>query len=633
MSSCLICHTERQFFEDEIHCVLEILNTQTDGRDAFIVMTPELANKKNCEEYALNKGVDSDCNVHVIVNLSRGRINLTEKDGHWVYISIKSEKEIVYGDPLGGRRLPSNLLDVLNPIYRAKFGVDIDGKNVEIKNCSNNPNFPTQTDSTMCGLIAVMICICSFNSSLYKEIMNGRKLNTQLKFTKNPSKFYRQIRMRMVKIVGSKKYCVEFFFPENVVFLEHSEDIERRTMRKSKVSAHKAWESLMSKARAKPASKRPTASEPPSSITSSPDKHSSCNSKDSLEELRPNAQVNSEVEEQPRGGLKLVAGNFIGLRSFVSGVGYPDNDGHRWQCGKKTKGAIKYICCYDRCTAMKNIFKTRTELKQRRDKRDTSRLINVNYLTSHSCNQDPKEENILSVSFQRFQKESNRKEKADSSKSVEIEKDSHEEELRKDGEEVRDDDDNKQGDNDDDASSSDSTEIEQDTQGEKQSKDSNKLRDNDDNKINETCGDDTRTPDSASNEGDLRQDTLNNRDKQTNSNNEGDAGQKFVNNDGKSNNKVDSEQETVSKKSVNQNVESPVSTTEENFVQEMDENNFNDVLDVTGWSDWGCSQDNNGVVDILNPLASNGDSRTESYPIAITIATLLQMLKMIGMST
>ena len=164
--------TDRQFFEDKIHLVLEILNNQEDGKDKFIVITPDLSDKQKCEEYATNKGVKSAENVHIVVNinLSKGRINVTEKNGHWAYILI-NDKEIVYGDPLGGRNLPTNLIEVLNPIYRAMYGRNIVRKSMNIGNSSYNENFPTQNCSIICGLIAAMICVCSFNGLLFKEIM------------------------------------------------------------------------------------------------------------------------------------------------------------------------------------------------------------------------------------------------------------------------------------------------------------------------------------------------------------------------------------------------------------------------------------------------------------------------------
>ena len=184
-------HPDRQFFEDELHIVTEIANSQAEGKDKFFVYTPELRDDKVCEEYITKNGGKSAEKIHVILNvdLSKRMVNFTEKNGHWVYSCIKDERKIVYGDPLGSHGVPSNLLKVLNPIYRAKYGKDIVTKNIQIINSSNKVNFPIQTCGTICGLISAMLCLCSFSDDLYNEIMFSNTENVQLKFIKRPSFF------------------------------------------------------------------------------------------------------------------------------------------------------------------------------------------------------------------------------------------------------------------------------------------------------------------------------------------------------------------------------------------------------------------------------------------------------------
>lgn len=349
--------TDRQFFEDEIHLVLEILNNQEDGKDRFLVITPELLDKQKCEEYATNKGVKSAENVHIVVNinLSKGRINVTEQNGHWAYILI-NEKEIVYGDPLGGRNLPANLIEVLNPIYRAMYGRNIVSKSMKIGNSSYNANFPTQSCSIICGLIAAMICVCSFNSLLFKEIMFGEKNNVKLQFIKTPSAFSKQIRKRFVKIVNSKKHCVEYFVPADIEFYHPSENSDSRSMRKTKSIANKAWVSLMTKKRGKTSSLSNNKASPPSKPTNDPkpsnsDCHPGSTSArpslfDGLIEPSPKPQTIEDPSVEPHPSpepsdfpttqqVKFVKASFIGLKSFNSSLGYPDNDGYLWCSGKK----------------------------------------------------------------------------------------------------------------------------------------------------------------------------------------------------------------------------------------------------------------------------------------------------------
>ena len=98
--------------------------------------------------------------------------------------------------------------------------------------------------------------------------------------------------------------------------------------------------------------------------------------------------------------VKLVKSSFIGLKGFETATGYPMNDGHKWRVvGKKGKGNQKFACSNKDCTALKHIFKTKTELRKK--SKDPQSLINVNYMTGHCCNQGPKVENLLTSSYQR----------------------------------------------------------------------------------------------------------------------------------------------------------------------------------------------------------------------------------------
>ena len=112
-------HFERQLTEDDLHCVVEILNSQDDAKDLYIVLTPELKNKDVLKTYSMSKDVATAEMVHVIVNvnLSKGMVNFEEKNGHWTYVAILNDKEIIYGDPLGSRSIPKNLVEVMNLIF------------------------------------------------------------------------------------------------------------------------------------------------------------------------------------------------------------------------------------------------------------------------------------------------------------------------------------------------------------------------------------------------------------------------------------------------------------------------------------------------------------------------------------
>ena len=406
-------HPSRQLHEEDLHIVSEICNTESDGKDVFLVFTPEMTDKKLCEDYAVRKGCNSADTIHIIVNVSLAKqlVNVTDQNGHWVYVAIKSEKEVVYGDPLGSRKAPTNLFKVLNPIYRARFGKNMLYKDVKILNCSNNINFPSQTCSTICGLVSAILCICSFSAELYKEIMFSRTENPQLQFIKHPSYFSEQIRMRFIKIVMSRKHCAQSFFPAQMVYnyKEGDEQLGHSySARKSKNVASKAWESLKSKSRSRvvpPSTPSVVHSSSLPDVSESAPIHSTGAPKSSIGKARtstpepPCTMIGEEVEQH---NVDIfVKSNFIGLQSFKSGLGYPDNDGFSWTvfCGRKTKGPQKFKCSNEECTALKHVFKSKFELRKKRSKKDQTYPINVNYIAQHTCTEQPKAENVLLSSY------------------------------------------------------------------------------------------------------------------------------------------------------------------------------------------------------------------------------------------
>ena len=204
--------------------------------------------------------------------------------------------------------------------------------------------------------------------------MFGKNENCSLEFIKNPSKYTEQIRMRFLKVVQSGKHCVELFIPAQIEISK-----ETRIARISKTSASNAWKSLISKPRT-------------TTITSSKEQFSRSAPMvgigADLENTREHSSTDSAVVQQDASvgkssdpismfdersrkakqiGPKLVQLNFVGLRSFNTGIGFPNNDGYSWEMmpAKKSKGAKKFKCALVNCTAIKHVFKTKIELRKK----------------------------------------------------------------------------------------------------------------------------------------------------------------------------------------------------------------------------------------------------------------------------
>ena len=405
----------RQLTEEDLHLILEIGNNQSDMKDVFIVYTPDLVDEEQYVNYIVKKGCKTANMIHVVVNINpaKGIVNTTEQNGHWVYCCIRNEKEILYGDPMGSRIIPTNIRAVLNPIYLEKYGRQITMRDVRIKNCSQQPNFPRQTCSTICGLVAVILCLSSFSEDLYNEIFFSQKDNLDLEMIRRPSFYSSQIRMRFLKMVISRKHCVQSFVAPTIAYSYKKGEEQlgsSYSMRTSKSNAPNAWASLKSKPRISHA-QNPTkkaglpysTSKPsmPSVAAPStqflPDTGSTVAEENVLSAPSASHAASKEDRSSHQERVKLVKSSFIGLTGFETAIGYPMNDGHKWRLGgHKGKGNKKFVCSFKDCTALKHIFKTKSELRKK--SKDPKCSINVNYMTAHCCNQEPKlEKSVESV--------------------------------------------------------------------------------------------------------------------------------------------------------------------------------------------------------------------------------------------
>ena len=100
----------------------------------------------------------------------------------------------------------------------------------------------------------------------------------------------------------------------------------------------------------------------------------------------------------------VVDKDFTGLKQFSTNLGYPDNDGFKWQqFQRKRKGSTRYKCID--CDAEKIKYKTKTQLKQTRFT-VRNNPITVKYKVSHSCDSQAGIKNILKRTFHNRKKKS-----------------------------------------------------------------------------------------------------------------------------------------------------------------------------------------------------------------------------------
>ena len=63
-------HPSRQFFDEDLHFVAEVLNNQSDAKDVFIIFTPDLVDRAEYADYVAKKGCKSAETIPVVVNIN-----------------------------------------------------------------------------------------------------------------------------------------------------------------------------------------------------------------------------------------------------------------------------------------------------------------------------------------------------------------------------------------------------------------------------------------------------------------------------------------------------------------------------------------------------------------------------------
>ena len=85
---------------------------------------------------------------------------------HWAVASILKSGEVLFIDSMY-KNVPNNLLMVINDYYKVKNGRQMR----EIVNLAGQKNCPTQRDTTLCGLIALMMMVLLHHPLLTKMMM------------------------------------------------------------------------------------------------------------------------------------------------------------------------------------------------------------------------------------------------------------------------------------------------------------------------------------------------------------------------------------------------------------------------------------------------------------------------------
>ena len=180
----------------------------------FIYLSQFLAKKEVRELHALELNLKTYKHLHFIFNRSNKQIFDTQQLGghHYAIATIRADGNVFFGDSLY-KNIPSNLKNVLTEYYYIKFEKPLE----KIINLSGRKNFPRQTDSNLCGFIALMIMTLVENETileLFNSSVNFSELRNNSFLIFKPSLYNLYLRQVFMKAYSVSSLMQNMFVTE-----------------------------------------------------------------------------------------------------------------------------------------------------------------------------------------------------------------------------------------------------------------------------------------------------------------------------------------------------------------------------------------------------------------------------------
>ena len=131
---------------------------EDNPNNRYMYLHQALFNQQQRKLYAQEINVKGSENIYFIFNRSLEQMFDFElrDNNHWAVGIIRSDGEVLFADALY-KNPPANFTQVIGDYYMEKFGRKL--KPSYLVNLSGKKNFPTQRDSSSCGLIALMVLV------------------------------------------------------------------------------------------------------------------------------------------------------------------------------------------------------------------------------------------------------------------------------------------------------------------------------------------------------------------------------------------------------------------------------------------------------------------------------------------
>jgi hypothetical protein len=142
----------------------------------YVYLHQALSNKQQRILHAQEINVKGSEDVYFIFNRSLEQMFDVELryNNHWAVGIIRSNGEVLFADALY-KNPPANFTQVIGDYYTEKFGRKL--KPSYLVNLSGMKNFPTQRDSSSCGLVAYMVLVLCHNEHIIEMFkFNGYRI-------------------------------------------------------------------------------------------------------------------------------------------------------------------------------------------------------------------------------------------------------------------------------------------------------------------------------------------------------------------------------------------------------------------------------------------------------------------------
>ena len=133
----------------------------------------------------------------LILGIANNELNPILAANHWVLLMFTPCGKALYGTTLNQNDgIPLNLKTEVGEIYKRKFGRELSDDSIyEVSRSQYCPNFPSQSDASVCGISVLSILLASLSENLLKALLTNKPVKNidALKFPSENTIYLRHL--------------------------------------------------------------------------------------------------------------------------------------------------------------------------------------------------------------------------------------------------------------------------------------------------------------------------------------------------------------------------------------------------------------------------------------------------------